>query len=318
MFVPHSDLYTQNPGDRGLPAGPMPGEVQPTRDIGVLDRSITIEAGLAPFGATPTLDSQPRRISDFATLGEALDYAAKGDRGMNFHDARGTLVRTYPYSELRRDALDCAARFVALGPRKGRTPRAGRRDRPRIRRLLLRRDLCRAVARAAAAADLVRRTRDLCRPTGRPARQQRPGLVPLPARARRLRRRSRAPPQGRGARLGQPERDSRQSRSSFPSADSDDIAYLQYSSGSTRFPHGVAVTHRALLDNLRAHGVGLEIVRHRPLRLLAALVSRHGPGRLHALADRQPGIGRLSEDRGFRPPPARLARPHQPQSRAPR
>jgi fatty-acyl-CoA synthase len=39
----------------------------------------------------------------------------------------------------------------------------------------------------------------------------------------------------------------------------DDIAYLQYSSGSTRFPHGVAVTHRALLDNLRAHGLGLKV-----------------------------------------------------------
>ncbi len=40
---------------------------------------------------------------------------------------------------------------------------------------------------------------------------------------------------------------------------SDEIAYLQYSSGSTRFPHGVAVTHRALLDNLRAHGLGLHV-----------------------------------------------------------
>ena len=45
----------------------------------------------------------------------------------------------------------------------------------------------------------------------------------------------------------------------LPSAKSDDIAYLQYSSGSTRFPHGVAVTHHALLDNLHAHGVGLEV-----------------------------------------------------------
>ena len=34
---------------------------------------------------------------------------------------------------------------------------------------------------------------------------------------------------------------------------------MQYSSGSTRFPHGVAVTHHALLDNLHAHGVGLEV-----------------------------------------------------------
>ena len=73
-----------------------------------------------------------------------------------------------------------------------------------------------------------------------------------------------------------------------------------------------------LLDNLHAHGVGLEVERHRPGHLLAALVSRHGPGRLPAVAGRQPDVGRLSEDRGFRPPSARLARPHHPQSRAPR
>ncbi len=50
-----------------------------------------------------------------------------------------------------------------------------------------------------------------------------------------------------------------QDASGLPEADGDEIAYLQYSSGSTRFPHGVAVTHRALLDNLRAHGLGLKV-----------------------------------------------------------
>jgi fatty-acyl-CoA synthase len=45
----------------------------------------------------------------------------------------------------------------------------------------------------------------------------------------------------------------------LPTAAPDDIAYLQYSSGSTRFPHGVAITHRGLLENLRAHGIGLGI-----------------------------------------------------------
>jgi fatty-acyl-CoA synthase len=33
---------------------------------------------LAPSGATPTLDRLPRRLADFRTLGEALDYAAAG------------------------------------------------------------------------------------------------------------------------------------------------------------------------------------------------------------------------------------------------
>src|SRR5688500_7626522 len=85
----------------------------------VLDRSLTNGPGLAPPGATPTTDSQPRRIADFATLGDALDYAAQGRRGLNFHDGRGALERSYLYSELREDALASARRFIALGLEPG-------------------------------------------------------------------------------------------------------------------------------------------------------------------------------------------------------
>ena len=49
------------------------------------------------------------------------------------------------------------------------------------------------------------------------------------------------------------------SRRALPEAQPDDIAYLQYSSGSTRFPHGVAVTHKALLANLAAHAHSMKI-----------------------------------------------------------
>ena len=45
----------------------------------------------------------------------------------------------------------------------------------------------------------------------------------------------------------------------LPEMQPDDIAYLQYSSGSTRFPHGVAVTHRALMSNLAAHAHSMKI-----------------------------------------------------------
>jgi fatty-acyl-CoA synthase len=64
---------------------------------------------------TPTLDSLPRRLSDFATLGEALDYAAQGVRGLNFHDMRGALARPYPFSEMRADALNMAYRLISHG-----------------------------------------------------------------------------------------------------------------------------------------------------------------------------------------------------------
>ncbi|MEE3154850.1 MAG: fatty acyl-AMP ligase, partial [Pseudomonadota bacterium] len=41
--------------------------------------------------------------------------------------------------------------------------------------------------------------------------------------------------------------------------DPQDICYLQYSSGSTRFPTGVAVTHEALLHNLYGHASGVNL-----------------------------------------------------------
>ena len=62
-----------------------------------------------------TEDALPRRFADFDTLGEALDYAASGARGLNFHDARGVLARAYPFAQLREDALACARRLIASG-----------------------------------------------------------------------------------------------------------------------------------------------------------------------------------------------------------
>src|SRR5688572_19899918 len=120
MFVPHSPTIRQKgPRKCGPPAAAPRQQQARTGFRRVLDRQDRTDATLAPEGYTPTLDRLERRIADFATLGEALDYAAKGNRGMNFHDARGTLVRAYPYSELRDDALAHARRFIALGLEKG-------------------------------------------------------------------------------------------------------------------------------------------------------------------------------------------------------
>lgn len=224
----------------------------------MLDRHSTIEAGLAPPGATPTLDCQPRRIADFATLGEALDYAATGRRGLNFHDARGTLVRGYAYSELREDALANAKRFIALGLKPGE-------------RLAL---IAETGAEFAAAffgaiyAGLWPVPLPL--PTsfgGREAYVDQlkvmlgssdPALFLYPAELA-LFASDAATQLGIQAREWETLGEIDQASSDLPQPAGDDIAYLQYSSGSTRFPHGVAVTHRALLDNLRAHGLGLRV-----------------------------------------------------------
>src|SRR3546814_16544956 len=82
---------------------------------------MTEKNNVAPDGLvpTPTECAQPRRFPDFATVGEALDYAAQGSRGLNFHDPRGRLVRAYSYRELRDDALLAAYRLIAAGGQPG-------------------------------------------------------------------------------------------------------------------------------------------------------------------------------------------------------
>jgi fatty-acyl-CoA synthase len=223
----------------------------------VLDSKSTDRADLAPAGATPTLDSTlPRRIADFETLAEALDYAAKGRRGLNFHDARGALVRSYPYSELREDSLVTARRFVGLGINPGD-------------RIALVAETGAEFASAFFGAVYAGAWPvPLPLPTSFGGRQAYvdqlkiqlkscdPVLFLVPQELADM-----AAEAADGVRVLTWEQVSGLAAEdrALPKADPDSIAYLQYSSGSTRFPHGVAITHRGLLDNLRAHGVGLNL-----------------------------------------------------------
>nr|WP_283937417.1 fatty acyl-AMP ligase [Sphingomonas anseongensis] len=211
---------------------------------------------MAPPGATPTTDTLARRIADFGTLAEALDYAALGRKGMNFHDARGTLVRAYPYSELREDSLANARRFVSLGIKPG------------DRIALIAETGAEFAAAFFGAVYAGAWPVPLPLPTsfgGRGAYVEQlkiqlkscdPTLFLAPGDlAEMATEAAGGVPVRDWATLPDVEADG----SDLPVSDPDSIAYLQYSSGSTRFPHGVAITHRGLLDNLRAHGVGLNL-----------------------------------------------------------
>lgn len=212
----------------------------------------------SPPSPTPTLDALPRRFADFATLGEALDYAASGVRGLNFHDARGTLVRPYPFAELRADAIAMAHRLIAAGVRPEDRIALVAETGPEFAALFF--------GTVYAGAWPV----PLPLPTsfgGRDSYIEQlriqlascdpkmlifpPELAAMAAEAARL-----AGTEGidwsEFARRDAPE-------APLPQADGQAIAYLQYSSGSTRFPHGVAITHHALLNNLAAHSHGMEI-----------------------------------------------------------
>ena len=224
----------------------------------MLERNASVKNGLAPPGATPTLDSLPRRIADFDTLGEALDYAAKGRRGLNFHDARGTLERAYTYAELREDSLVQARRFVALGVRTGDRIALVAETGPDFA-------ACFFGAVYAGAWPV-----PLPLPTsfgGREAyveqlsiqlKSSDPKLFLYPAELAPFCEGA-AGKAGVAAREWDSLAEVEPAAGDLPGAKPDDIAYLQYSSGSTRFPHGVAVTHRALFGNLHAHAIGLEV-----------------------------------------------------------
>ena len=57
--------------------------------------------------ATPTTsENLPTRRSDFETLHEALDYAARGKTGVNFHSVKGELSYVLTYAELRERASE--------------------------------------------------------------------------------------------------------------------------------------------------------------------------------------------------------------------
>ena len=207
---------------------------------------------------TPTAPDRTVRKGDFRTIAEALDYAADQPTGVNVHSLRGEMVEALPYAALSARARALAGRLLALGLAPG--------------------------DRVALAADSDSDFLGLffaCQYAGLA-----PAPVPLPApfggkdtyvahvRRMILSARARAafaPPSlaewfaqaGEGLDLiysgaladlpeAAPER--------LPAPDPEGLCYLQFSSGSTRFPMGVAVTQAALMANVTAigdHGLGV-------------------------------------------------------------
>ncbi|WP_426257877.1 fatty acyl-AMP ligase [Sphingomonas sp. DC1600-2] len=209
--------------------------------------------------ATPTEDTLARRFADFDTLGAALDYAASGQRGLNFHDARGALTRPYRFAELRDDALAMARRLVAAGIKPADRIAIVAETSPEFAALFF------GVIYAGAWPV------PLPLPTsfgGRDSYIEQlrvqltscdPVMLIYPPELSQM-----AGDAAGLAGVAGMDWSSFATRSApdvaLPQARGDDIAYLQYSSGSTRFPHGVAITHHALLNNLAAHSHGMQLI----------------------------------------------------------
>ena len=202
--------------------------------------------------ATPAANDLPLKIADFATLPEALDYAALGDTGYNFYNGSAKLYAKQPYRKLRDESLALARRLMALGVSRGARVALVADTQPDFMRFFF----------ACQYAGLV--------PVPLPASINLGGKDAYVSQLKRLLSICQAEiamapddflpylneaTEGLKLRFsGSPAEFSDLPESDEPlrPSEPDDVAYLQYTSGSTRFPRGVMITQKAVLSNLFA------------------------------------------------------------------
>ena len=201
---------------------------------------------------TPTAPDRQTRPGDFATISAALDFAAEQTTGINIHSLRGDRTEVLPYADLAAQARTLARRLLALGLASGdRVALAAESDGDFLRAFF-----------ACQYAGLVPAPVPLPAPFG--------GKDAYVAHVRRMlmsadARVALAPAalsewftqagEGLGLALTGTLADLPAARGdALPAPDPDGLCYLQFSSGSTRFPLGVAVTQKALMANLVAIG----------------------------------------------------------------
>jgi len=211
--------------------------------------------GLSILTPTPTAPERTFRRADFATVAEALDHAALQSTGINIHSLRGELIEVLPYAALREQASALAGRLLGTGLAPGdRVALAAESDGDFLRAFFA----CQYAGLVPAPVPLpapfggkdayVAHLRRMIIAAGASAAFAPPALAAWFAEA------------GEGLSLRSigpiSELPDVASSDTAPAADPEGLCYLQFSSGSTRFPLGVAVTQAALMANIAAIGRG--------------------------------------------------------------
>lgn len=223
-----------------------------TFDVDLQTKAVPARTAGSQHRPCPTANVIPLRRADFSTLQEGLDYAARGTTGLTFYDRRARPIDRLAYCDLRGRAHLLARRLLNSGLRAGDRVGLIAMTEPSFIQLFF----------ACQYAGLV------------------PAPLPLPlafgnhrhyvAMVRRML-------ESIGARAvfaaGTMEDFARQAAlgtdiriagslakieliepagTDLPRIQADDVSYLQFSSGSTRSPTAVAITHRALMANAAA------------------------------------------------------------------
>ena len=201
---------------------------------------------------TPTENKLTMRTGGFATLVEALEYAAQGETGFNFYSGSGQLQDVLTYTLMKNKAQTLAGRLLALGLERGARVALIADTDPDFIIFFF----------ACQYAGMV--------PVPLPAPNSLGGRLAYEALLKRLMESCRAAvaiaPKGffkylleaaKGLTLrfvGTPDMFAAlpEDRSVLNPSGPKDLAYIQFTSGSTRFPRGVMITHEAVLANLTA------------------------------------------------------------------
>jgi fatty-acyl-CoA synthase len=227
---------------------------------------------------TPTNDATlPRRMADFDTLSAALDYAAQGVCGLNFYSLRGELETVLSYTQLREAALSYAKKLMAAGMKRGD-------------RVALVADVsadfsiaffaCQYAGLIAVPLPIpisfggregyIRQLRQQLQSSGSSSMLMPVVVAELSAEAA----------DGLDMTLisAYPDvHDLPEGDVDLVPSGSGETSYLQYSSGSTRFPHGVTILQSAVVNNCRLNAVyGVKLTEND--RLMSWLPFYHDMG----------------------------------------
>lgn len=200
---------------------------------------------------TPINTSLKVKTDGFANLVDALEYAARGDSGFNFYDHRGELGSVLSYRDLRDQAKDLARRLLSLGCKRGDRVGIIAETDPMFHRFFFACQYAGLIPLALPAGiqlgahkayvGQIRRMLESCGATIAVAPASHVDFLEEVAQDLDL------------LMSGTPEDfdllPAQEVELIAPSGE--DIAYLQYTSGSTRFPRGVEINHATVLNNIQ-------------------------------------------------------------------